>query len=152
MSARPSVGLGVLIINKNNEVLLGKRKGAHGEFTYAPPGGHLEFGESFENGTIREALEETGLKVENPQFIAVTNDFFEKDNKHYISIFMRVTYPKNQRVINLEPHKVEQWEWFSLDALSKLELFLPLKQLICGKGYGLPQIFQKLLTEDEILY
>ncbi len=42
---RPKVGLGVLIF-KDGKVLLGKRKGAHGEGTWCPPGGHLEFGET----------------------------------------------------------------------------------------------------------
>jgi len=46
MDKVPRVGLGVLII-KDGKVLLGRRKGAHGEGTWAPPGGHLECGESF---------------------------------------------------------------------------------------------------------
>ena len=143
MNKRPLIGLGVLILNKNNQVLLGKRKGAHGEAMLAPPGGHLEFGESFEEAAIREVKEETGLIVENPEFVAITNDFFEQDEKHYVSVFMRVSYPEAQEIENLEPHKVEKWEWFALGSLAS-GLFLPLEQLIAGNGYGQKDTLHKL--------
>ena len=41
----PRVGVGV-IVQRDGRILLGKRLGAHGEGTWALPGGHLEFGES----------------------------------------------------------------------------------------------------------
>ncbi len=47
------VGIGVLVINKENRILLGKRKSERGENTYSLPGGHLEFGESFEECAIK---------------------------------------------------------------------------------------------------
>ena len=83
---------------------------------------------------IRETKEDTGLEIISPTFLAVTNDFFEPDQKHYISIFMTANITKNQSVINLEPHKVEEWHWFNLLDLPEL-LFLPLKNLILGHYY-----------------
>lgn len=59
------VGLGLYILNDRGQVLLGLRKAKHGEGTWCPPGGHLEYGESFEEGAVREAFEETGIRV-NP--------------------------------------------------------------------------------------
>ena len=44
---RPKVGVGVMVF-KDGKILLAKRKGSHGAGEYAFPGGHLEFGESFE--------------------------------------------------------------------------------------------------------
>ncbi len=35
------VGVGVLIYNNKDEILLGLRKSKHGEGTWCPPGGHL---------------------------------------------------------------------------------------------------------------
>lgn len=52
------------------------------------PGGHLEFGESFENCATREVLEETGLTVQNVRFLTATNDVMEDEGKHYVTIFM----------------------------------------------------------------
>ena len=55
---------------------------------WAPPGGHIEFGESFEECAAREVFEETGLIIKNPSFYDMTNDVFEKEHKHYVTIFM----------------------------------------------------------------
>ena len=72
---RPQVGVAVIIAH-NGRVLLLKRKGSHGEGTWAPPGGHLEFGESLEECAMRETLEETEIVIDNVQFVAITNDVF----------------------------------------------------------------------------
>jgi 8-oxo-dGTP diphosphatase len=47
MEKRPLIGVSVIII-KDNQVLLGKRKNSHGSGTWAFPGGHLEFNETIE--------------------------------------------------------------------------------------------------------
>ena len=57
------VGLGLYILNDRGQVLLGLRKAKHGEGTWCPPGGHMEYGESFEEGAVREAFEETGIAL-----------------------------------------------------------------------------------------
>ena len=42
----PKVGIGVMILNDQNQVLLGLRQGSHGAGEWSFPGGHLEFGET----------------------------------------------------------------------------------------------------------
>lgn len=84
---RPQIGVGVLIF-RENQLLLGKRKNAHGDGAWAAAGGHLEFGESPEECATREVLEETGIRIKNIRPGPFTNDFFEKENKHYITLFM----------------------------------------------------------------
>jgi len=135
MTKRPLVGLGVLIFNEDNQILLGKRIASHGHSSWAPPGGHLEFGESFEECAARELEEETGLKIEGFEFVAITNNVFIEDDKHYISVFVKAKLPEEQEVVNLEPYKVEKWEWFGVDDLPD-DLFLPLRNLIKGEAYG----------------
>lgn len=56
--------------------------------TWALPGGHLEFGESFETCSKREILEETGLKIRGVRFLTAMNSVFEAEGKHYVTIFM----------------------------------------------------------------
>lgn len=118
------VGVGVFIV-KDNKILLGKRKNAHEEGTWSLPGGHLEFNETIEECAIREVKEETNLEVSNPKIITLTQDKFEKEEKHYITVFTQVTYEGGE-VKNKEPHKCEKWEWFEWEKLPE-NLFLALK-------------------------
>ena len=64
------------------------RLGAHGRGEFAVPGGHLEFGESWEDCAKREVLEETGLQLSNLRFETAVNSVFG-DDAHYVTIFMR---------------------------------------------------------------
>lgn len=125
---RPLVGIGVFIL-KDGKVLLGKRKNAHGSGSWSLPGGHLEYGETWEECAVRETVEETGLKIYNARFAAVTNDIFESEGRHYITIFMKADYPGGE-VQLLEPHKCEAWEWFEWsDRELPSNIFLPLENL-----------------------
>ncbi|KAK3067338.1 hypothetical protein LTS18_001172, partial [Coniosporium uncinatum] len=83
----PRVGVGVFVL-RGNKFIVGKRLGSHGEGTYALPGGHLEYGESFEECAAREVLEETGLDVSELRFLTATNSVFDDVKKHYVTIFM----------------------------------------------------------------
>ena len=134
MPLYPRVGLGVLVFNEKNEILLGKRQNAHGASSWGPPGGHLEFAETFEEGAIREVKEEAGMAISSPSFLSVTNDVFDLEKKHYISVFMTANILQGQVVKNLEPHKVEDWFWIDLEKLPK-NVFLPLKHLVLGENY-----------------
>ena len=45
MSETPKVGISVIFINDDNEILVGKRKNSHGEGMLSIPGGHVDVGE-----------------------------------------------------------------------------------------------------------
>ncbi len=120
------VGVGVFIF-KNGKFLIGHRQGSHGEGTWAVPGGHLEFGEEFEQTAAREIAEENGLKIENIRFGAVTNDIFKVENKHYVTIWMISDWKSGEPEI-LEPHKCLEWRWVDFDSMPE-PLFLGWKQL-----------------------
>lgn len=132
MEERPKIGVAVYIL-KDNKVLLLRRKGSHGEGTWCPPGGHLEFGESLEDCAVREALEETNVKIKNIRFGTATNDIFKEEKKHYITIHMIADYASGEAKI-IEPGKCTDIGWFSWRALPK-PLFLPVENLV-KKGYS----------------
>jgi len=111
---RPKVGVGVAVV-KEGKLLLGKRKGAHGEGSWAPAGGHLEYGETPEDCAARELKEETGLKALSLKVGPWTNNVFE-EGKHYFTIFVLVDQFEGEPQL-LEPDKCEGWEWFDWAAL-----------------------------------
>ncbi|EQC35040.1 hypothetical protein SDRG_07280 [Saprolegnia diclina VS20] len=131
----PRVGVGVLIYSPKYPgcVLIGVRKGSHGAGKLALPGGHLEFGESWEECAIREVKEETNLDIANPTLAYTTNDYMVADEKHYITIFMQATITATQVPELTEPDKCEGWVWQDWASLKLPELqarlFMPLQQL-----------------------
>jgi 8-oxo-dGTP diphosphatase len=127
---RPKVGIGVAVI-RDGKVLLGKQKSPHGNGDWSCTGGHLEFGETWEECAIRETREEAGLMIENVRFGAVTNDIFRETGKHYITIFMVANASPGDPAV-LEPDKWERWEWFDWKALPS-PLFLPIVNLVARK-------------------
>ena len=127
MENRPKVGIGVIVI-KDEKVLLGKRKNAHGEGAWSFGGGHLEFGESWEECAAREILEETGITIKNIRFGLATNDIFKNEEKHYITIFMISDYDSGEVAV-MEPDKCEQWQWFEWANLPQ-PLFIPIENLL----------------------
>lgn len=114
------VGVSVILINQNNEVLVGKRKGSHGAGLLAVPGGHVEYGEKATTTCQRELLEEIGLNLELNKFEKLTysEDFFE-NGKQYITLYFMVRGIDSTsfEINNLEPEKCEVWEWVDIDAL-----------------------------------
>jgi 8-oxo-dGTP diphosphatase len=132
MEERPRIGIGVIVI-KDNKVLLGKRKNAHGEGSWSFPGGHLEFNEEVEDCARREVEEETGLKIKNLKSGPFTNDIFEKERRHYVTLFVVSEYDSGE-LQNLEPDKCERWDWFGWDNLPE-PLFVPFQNLL-KQGYS----------------
>jgi 8-oxo-dGTP diphosphatase len=129
---RPQVGVAV-IITQSGHVLLLKRKGSHGAGTWAPPGGHLEFGESLEECARRETFEETGIVIDNVQFIAITNDVLAAEQKHYVTVWMEGDHASGDASAAY-PDKVAEVTWASWDALPQ-PLFMPFQNLLSGRKY-----------------
>src|SRR6266700_3379920 len=95
MPKRPSVGVGVIIRN-GDQVLLIKRQNSHGDGTWSTPGGHLEYGESLRACAIREVEEEVGVLITDVTFCTITNDIFVEEEKHYITIWVEGKYASGE--------------------------------------------------------
>ncbi|KKM06841.1 hypothetical protein LCGC14_1740010 [marine sediment metagenome] len=110
------VGLSI-IIAKNGKLLMGLRKGTEtADGLWAYPGGRMDFGEDPTTGIIREVLEETGLvvKEEDVEFLRYCNEFFPKEQRHYVSLVFFVSKFKGE-LVTKEKEKCEEWKWFHPD-------------------------------------
>ncbi len=124
---RPLIGVAVIVV-RHGKVLLGKRKNAHGAGTWQFPGGHLEYGESVQSCARRELLEETGLTLIDSRLGPFTNDIFEGEKKHYVTLFVIAERTAGIAEVK-EPGKCERWDWFEWSQMPG-PLFLPIVNLI----------------------
>ena len=105
------------MIFKGGKILFGRRKGAHGAGEFSFPGGHLEFGESFEGCARRETIEEAGIEIENVRFLFLAN-LKHYAGKQYCHVGLTADYKSGEPKI-MEPDKSEEWKWYLPDALPK---------------------------------
>ena len=114
-------GIGVILI-RDGKILLGMRhpdpNKADSAFRSAGewclPGGKLNFGETLEEGAIREVKEETGITIENPTVISVHN--FKNEHAHFITVGL-ITHKWKGEAKVMEPDEITKWQWFSLKKL-----------------------------------
>jgi 8-oxo-dGTP diphosphatase len=121
--------MGVLVMRRGR-VLLGRRRGSHGEGYYAAPGGHIEFGESFEQAARREVNEETGLEISDLRLLSVGNYVFKREDgeRHYIDVDFVCEAPAGEPQL-AEPEKCDGWEWYDIDDLPQ-PLFIVTRRMI----------------------
>ena len=126
---RPQVGMGILVM-RGNKVLLGKRRGSHGDGYYAAPGGHIEFGESFAAAAAREVREETALEIANLRLLSVGNYLFTRTDgeRHYIDVDFVCEAPAGEAQL-CEPEKCDGWAWYELNALPQ-PLFIVTQRML----------------------
>ncbi len=126
-------GFGV-VLEKDEKILLGLRhpdpekadsafKSA-GEWTL--PGGKLDWGETFEEGAVREVKEETGIDIKNPEVISVHN--CKNQHAHYMTIGLTAKEWSGEANV-MEPDEIVKWDWFELDNLPN-QIYFPSFEVI----------------------
>ena len=114
---RPKLGIGVLILNELDEVIVSQRidpNNAAFDKVWQFPGGHQEYGESFEYTAQREVLEECGahLPLQDIKFVTVMNVLYTEVGYHNVGIFMFCKVDKASFSFeNREPEKCTDWRW-----------------------------------------
>jgi len=105
------------VIERDGSVVLVKRLNPPYKDMWCIPGGFLELGETAEEGTIREAEEETGLKVEITGLIGVYSDPKRDPRGHTVGI----VYSCKVLSGNLKADSdAKEARWFPLNALPSL--------------------------------
>ncbi|CAF3401895.1 unnamed protein product [Rotaria sp. Silwood2] len=144
LSLRPFVGIAVIVVYPDrypDSVLISKRLSSHGKGYYQLPGGHLEYGESFEECAQRELKEETNLNYSSSslKLVYVTNSIFSQEDggpKHYVTLFMKAIIYDDSTLKCLEPEKNSDWIWVKWKDLTRMKLFDPLKQAVHDSNFN----------------
>ena len=127
-------------------MLLGERLSHPGANTWQTPGGYLEYRETPFECAKRELFEEAALIAGEISMGPWSNDIFEEEKKHFVTLFMIVTKFKGEPKV-LEPDKCRVWKFFDFDNLPK-PLFMPLDNFL--KRYSLKEIY-KILQDHALI-
>ncbi|MET0291876.1 MAG: NUDIX domain-containing protein [Steroidobacteraceae bacterium] len=122
----PYVGVGCIVIRDGRLLLVRNRNGS-----WSSPGGHLDFGESPEEGAARETFEEAGIRVTNIEFVALTNDVLHGTGKHYVTLWMRAE-PLEAEIQPRDVDEIDAFGWFAPDAMPD-DLYPYFRNLIAGR-------------------
>lgn len=130
---RVGAGFGV-VLEQGGKILLGRRHTdpdkadsafrSAGEWTL--PGGKLEWGETIEEGAIREVKEETDIVIQNPEVISVHN--CKNEHAHFLTIGL-IVHKWNGEAKVMEPDEITEWQWFILNELPS-PLYFPSAEVI----------------------
>ena len=126
--------LTLCVIQKGECVLLGMKKTGFGEGKWNGFGGHVEEGETIEEGMAREVQEEAGLKLRSFEKRGILEFTFDTGDIHEVHVFSSNSFEG-------DPTESDEMrpEWFFLDEIPYEEMWeddrhwLPL--LLKGKSF-----------------
>jgi putative (di)nucleoside polyphosphate hydrolase len=135
---RPCVG--VMLVNSQGQVFVGKRIDTIAEAWQMPQGG-IDDGESHEACALRELYEETGVAADKVNIVAKTDEWLNYDLPDHLvgkvwggkyrgqtQIWFLMRFLGIDGDINLETHhpEFESWKWMDPESLP--EVIVPFKQ------------------------
>jgi 8-oxo-dGTP diphosphatase len=117
-------GNGIVIVNKQGKVLLGKRhddpikadSDLHGEGTWSLPGGKIDFGEKAKDSIWREVYEETSIRLNKNKMKIITIQDEIVPDAHYLTLgWLCRDFLGEAKV--MEPDEMTKWKWFDINNL-----------------------------------
>lgn len=108
----PRVGVGCVVMREGRALLVRSRRSGR----WSTPGGNLDFGESPIECARRETAEETGIRVDELRFLAITNDVMPERGTHYVTIWLHGE-ANNDEIRIADDREIAEASWFDLDAL-----------------------------------
>ncbi len=136
---RPHIGVGILLVRDDNLLLI-KRKFDPDAGYWSIPGGHLELGERTQHAAEREGFEEIGYKVKVKKLAGIIDKIMYDNNDKIEYHYVLINYFVEQ--VEGEPSQPPK---ASSDALEAR--FVPFKEL---KQYNLTDSLIELLIQLNI--
>ncbi|WP_368029002.1 NUDIX domain-containing protein [Arcobacter sp. s6] len=111
-AANHTLGVGAVVINDKNEILVIKEKVSN--IGYKLPGGHIDNGEMISTALEREVLEETGVIVEFESIISLGHFYphqFHKSNLYILCI----ANPKTSKINIQDTEEIIDAKWIDVN-------------------------------------
>ncbi len=114
VSPTHTIGVGAVVINAKNELLMVRDRIHTSHSIYKLPGGMLEHAQSLEEGVVREVWEETGIKAKLIKMVSLLNSHpftFNKSNMYIVFQLEALSLEINV----IDTHEIEFALWMPLD-------------------------------------
>ncbi|OQX85266.1 hypothetical protein B6D60_08170 [candidate division KSB1 bacterium 4484_87] len=122
-SGGPKVGVGAVVFNEKNQILLIKRGNEPNKGIWTIPGGKVELGEPVKEAALREVREECHIDVELIDLLGVVDLILKNKNGnvdfHYVLIDYLAKYKSGTPRADSD---VTDIGWFSRDQLDNLDI------------------------------
>lgn len=141
-----TLGVGVVVINDKNELLVIKERVLN--LGYKLPGGYVDKAEMISTAVKREVFEETGVVVEFESIISLGHFYPHQFHKSNLYVLCKAT-PKTLEINIQDTHEVIDAKWVDVNLYLKDEKVLPYsKRIVIAalENSGLKRIDQQVLS------
>ncbi|MFY4820984.1 NUDIX hydrolase, partial [Aliarcobacter butzleri] len=112
--ANHTLGVGAVVINKKNEILLIKEQ-IRNEY-YKLPGGHIDDAEMITTALSREVFEETGVVVEFEKIISLGHFYPHQFHKSNLYVLCKAI-PKSTKIDIKDKEEISEAIWLNVDEM-----------------------------------
>ena len=114
VSPSHTIGVGAVVINKQNELLMVRDRINNDHSIYKLPGGMVEHTDKLSDAVEREVWEETGIKAKLTKMVSVLNSYPYRFNKSNMYIVFQLE-PLTLEINIIDTHEIEEAIWMPLD-------------------------------------
>jgi len=109
-----TIGVGAVVINDRNEILMVRDRIHNNHSVYKIPGGMVEHADVLSEAVEREVYEETGIKTKLIKMVSVLNSYPYRFNKSNMYIVFQLE-PLSSEINIIDTHEIELALWLPLD-------------------------------------
>ncbi|WGU92414.1 NUDIX domain-containing protein [Paenibacillus dendritiformis] len=113
----PRIGVGAVILNEENEILLVLRGRQPEKDKWSIPGGKVDLYETLEDTTVREVMEEVGLHIQVKRLLCTAETIDPGRGEHWISVIFETRVVSGEASNREEGGALQDVRWFPLSEL-----------------------------------
>ncbi|CAH8768823.1 NUDIX domain-containing protein [Paenibacillus dendritiformis] len=113
----PRIGVGAVILNEANEILLVLRGRQPEKDKWSIPGGKVDLYETLEDTTVREVMEEVGLHIQVKRLLCTAETIDPGRGEHWISVIFETRVVSGEASNREEGGALQDVRWFPLPKL-----------------------------------